>query len=104
MSRFTLGPKVERDLDEIWDYIAIERHHPVAADRQIEMLYAKFRLLADNPLLGETREDLGKNLRAFVARPYLILYRVKKDGVGIFQVVHSARDIQAVVRRPENEP
>lgn len=103
MSRFTLDADVYQDLRGIWRYIAIEKERPGAADRQIEMLDAKFALLAANPLLGEPREDLGEDVRAFVARPYVILYRPSEHGVAIYRVIHSARDIQAVVRRPRGE-
>ena len=104
MSRFTLDPSVRTDLDEIWDYIGIENNSPVAAARQIEILFERFTLLARQPLLGQARDDLAKGLRAFVVRPFVILYRTKLDGVEIVQVVHSARDIYAVLRHKDAEP
>lgn len=99
MSRFTLDPDVSKDLDEIWDYIGIRKKRPAAASRQIEVLYEKFRLLAANPFLGEARDDLAKDIRAFVVRPYLVLHRPQTDGIEVVQVVHSARDLNAVFRR-----
>ena len=99
MSRFALARDVRTDLDEIWNYIAIENNSPAAANRQIDLLYQKFAFLAAHPLIGEARDDLGPNLRALVVRPYLVLYRAKSYGIEVAQVVHSARDINAVVRR-----
>jgi toxin ParE1/3/4 len=99
MSRFTLDPAVRDDLDEIWDFIGIHGNNPAAATRQIETLYETFVLLATQPLLGQTREDLGEDLRAFAVRPFVVLYRPKSHGVEVVQVVHSARDIRAVLRR-----
>ncbi|HLA85317.1 MAG TPA: type II toxin-antitoxin system RelE/ParE family toxin [Thermoguttaceae bacterium] len=104
MSRFTLDPRVRVDLDEIWDYIGIENNNPVAASRQIEVLYEKFLLLANEPLLGQLREDLGKNLRAFVARPFVVLYRPTVHGIEVVQVVHFARDVYTVLRHAKTEP
>ncbi len=101
MSRFTLDREVRRDLDEIWNFIGIERGNPTAARRLIERLFGAFSSLARQPHLGERREDLGANVRAFVVRPYLVLYHPKPGGVQIAQVVHSARDIQAVARTKE---
>ncbi|NQU21436.1 MAG: type II toxin-antitoxin system RelE/ParE family toxin [Candidatus Nealsonbacteria bacterium] len=98
MSRFTFDTDVRADLDAIWDYIAVENQSPVAASNQIEVLYDKFSLLATQPFLGEAREDLGKNVRMFVVRPYVILYRPKDHGIKVAQVVHSAQDIYAVFR------
>jgi len=99
MSRFTLDRDVPGDLDEIWNYVGIEKNNPTAAIRQIEMLREKFLLLAKHPLLGELREDFGADVRTLVAERYLILYRAKSYGVEIIQVVHSARDFSVAIRR-----
>ena len=77
---------------------------PAAAIRQIEILYDKFALLATHPLLGELRRSSGLEVRMFVAGHYLILYRAKDYGVEIVQVVHSARDVEVVVRRKPQNP
>ncbi|MBU4273044.1 MAG: type II toxin-antitoxin system RelE/ParE family toxin [Planctomycetes bacterium] len=98
MSRFTLAPEVRRDLDAIWDYIGVEKCSPAAAQHVVERLFEAFSSLATQPLLGEQREDLGANIRAFVVRPYVVLYRPLADGAQIAQVVHSARDIQVIAR------
>jgi toxin ParE1/3/4 len=98
VSRFTLEPDVRQDLDDIWDYIGIEKGNPTAAQRVIERLFDAFSILSRQPLLGEGREDLGANVRAFVVRPYAVLYRPQANGVQIAQVVHSARDIHAIAR------
>jgi toxin ParE1/3/4 len=104
VSHFTLDPGVRKDLDEIWDYIGIQNHSPAVALRQIELLYEKFSLLAAQPLLGEARDDLAENVRSFVARPFVILYRPKSGGIEVVQVVHSARDIHVAFRRRKPPP
>ena len=98
MSRFTLVPEVRQDLDEIWNYIGIEKSNPTAAQHLVDRLFEAFSTLAQQPLLGQQREDLGANVRAFVVRPYVVLYCSQANGVQIAQVVHSARDIQAIAR------
>jgi toxin ParE1/3/4 len=98
MSRFILVPEVRQDLDEIWNYIGIDKGNPVAAQHLIERLFEAFSILARQPLLGEQREDLGTNVRAFVVQSYVVLYRSHTKGVEIVQVVHSARDIYAIAR------
>jgi toxin ParE1/3/4 len=98
MNEFTLDPAVDHDLAAIWDYIAVANHSPAAANRLMRMLYGKFAMLATQPLMGESREDLGENVRAFVARPYLVLYRPVRNGIEVAQVVHSARDITRAAR------
>ena len=98
MSRFILDPEVRKDLDEIWNYIGIEKGNPTAAQHLTERLFGAFSVLAGQPSLGEEREDLGPNVRAFVVRPYVVLYRPHPSGVQVAQVVHSARDIHAIAR------
>jgi toxin ParE1/3/4 len=93
MSNFRISPRAALDLDEIWIFIGIERQSPDAAFRQVEMIYDKICVLAENPLLGERRIDLGAALRVFSAGNYVIVYRPTVDGIAVARVVHGARDI-----------
>jgi toxin ParE1/3/4 len=102
MSRFILDKEVRQDLDDIWNYIGVQKANPTAARRQVERLFEAFAALARQPLLGELRQDLGTNVRTFAVRPFVILYRPHPSGVQIAQVVHSARDIQAIARTKTN--
>ncbi len=56
MSRYLLASAAESDLDSIWEYIA--RDSVDAADRWIAKLFDAFEVLAVNPAIGHTREDL----------------------------------------------
>lgn len=47
--------------------------------------------------LGPARPDLAPDLRYFVVRKYLILYRQIADGVEIVRVVHGARHLPDLV-------
>jgi toxin ParE1/3/4 len=93
MSQIRISPQAALDLDEIWNFIGIERRSPDAAYRQVEMIYDKFCILAESPLLGERRKDLGAALRVFSAGNYVIVYRPTDDGIAVARVVHGARDI-----------
>ena len=103
MSRYRLDIDVPGDLDAIWDFIGIKNNNPAAAVRQIEMLYEHFAFLASNPLLGELREDFGEGVRAFTARRYYILYRVRGSDIEIIQVVDSVRDFNVAIRRKSRQ-
>lgn len=96
MSRFVVSKRADQDLDGIADYIA--QHNPSAAVRELRRLYDKFALLATQPLLGESRDDLGLDLRGFAAGSYVIFYRPTEDGIEIVGVVHGARNIPATFR------
>jgi plasmid stabilization system protein ParE len=73
-SAFVLTPDAERDLNEIWDYIAAD--NPDAATRVIDTFEAAFRRFAQHPGLGHYREDLAdKRHRFAMVYSYLIVYR-----------------------------
>jgi plasmid stabilization system protein ParE len=98
MSGFTLAPSAERDLETIWHYLAVEQDRRNTALRQIQRLSDTFALLALHPELGQARDDLTEGIRAFVRRPYAVLYRIDATGVRIMQIVHGSRDLRDLFR------
>jgi plasmid stabilization system protein ParE len=54
--KYILSRGAERDLEEIWEYIAQDNID--AADRWIAKLFAAFAMLARSPGLGHNRTDL----------------------------------------------
>ena len=97
MNRVRISRRADADVDGIADYIA--KQNPSAADRVADELLEAFSILGQEPLLGESRHDLGADLRGFVVTPYLILYRALDDGVEVVRVIHGARDIKAVIEQ-----
>lgn len=98
MSKYILTPEADQDLDDIWEYIALDDIE--AADRWDSKLRDAFDLLARNPRAGHTRKDLTDELVLFwpVDR-YLIIYRVQQDAILILAVTQGARDIPSYLRR-----
>lgn len=101
MSRYTIAPLAQADLDGVWEYIGITNDNPDAAWRQIEAIYERLVLLATYPLMGELREDLAPGLRSFVSGSYVIFYQPTNYGIDVFGVIHGARDIPGLFRRGE---
>lgn len=96
MKRLRLAVQAKVDLSGIWDYIGVVKENPAAAHHQLEILYEKCALLAQHPLLGQTRDDLRDGLREFSAGSYVIFYRPDPDGIEVERVIHGARDIRAL--------
>ena len=94
MGTVRLSHLADIDLDEIRDYIA--RDNLRAANNMLDKLFEALETLAKNPELGERREDLGENLRAFVVRPYIIFYHPSADGIHVARVIHGSRDFPAM--------
>ena len=93
MARVTRRPLAAADVLDIWDHIAEDSLDQ--ADRWVDMLDEKFRLLATQPLLGRAREELAPNLRSFPFGRYVIFYTPLHDGIDVVRVLHSARDVDA---------
>ena len=92
MKQYVLGAGAERDLNEIWEFIA--RDSVDAADRWISRLFTTFTTLARNPGVGHKRPDLTKHAVLFwPVEAYVILYRVRNKRVEIVGVTQGARDI-----------
>jgi toxin ParE1/3/4 len=94
VSRCLRTARAEEDLIEIW--LSIAHDNPKAADKLLDHIEAVCALLAENPALGPARPDLVPELRYFVVRKYLILYRQIAD-VEIVRVVHGARYLPDLV-------
>jgi toxin ParE1/3/4 len=97
MKNYRLSERAKKDLRAIWDYIS-ERNLS-AADRTIDGLFSRIRMLAREPLLGEARNDLHPGLRAFVFKNYWILYYPMRSGIEVAGVAHGAQDLETQFRR-----
>jgi toxin ParE1/3/4 len=95
--RYRLTKLAIEDIDSAWSYIAKDR--PSAADRFVERLSRHFALLAENPHIGELRQDLAEGVRQSVVGSYVVLHLPCDDLVQIVRVIHGARDIFAEFRK-----
>lgn len=93
MSRYRKTSRAEQDLLDIWLYIATDNID--AADRVIDQIDAACRTLARSPGLGQSRPELGQDVRSFPVRSYLVFYRKAPPTIQVLRVLHGARDIPA---------
>lgn len=98
MSRYVLGADADRDLDEIWEYIAADNID--AADRWIGRLFDAFDVLAKTPAAGHRRRDLTSHPVLFWAvGAYLIIYRADRKPIEKVAVTQGSRDIPVFLSR-----
>ena len=95
MPRIIRTPRARLDLIDIWIWIAAD--NPAAADRLVDLIDEKLRLLADNPRLGPARPDIAPDLRLFPLRRYLILYREQPEGIEVVRIIHGRRRLAGIV-------
>jgi toxin ParE1/3/4 len=82
------------DLKSIFAYLA--ENDVDSADKLVDELLEKFKLLAENSGLGRKRDEFIVNLRSFPYKRYIIFYFPIENGVEIFRVIHSSRDIETL--------
>jgi len=98
MSRYVLSNEALLELDEIWEYIA--RDDVGAAGRWIEKILDACELLAKNPRVGHTHEEIAdKSILFWPVGNYLIFYRVLGDHIEIVDVTEGHRDVPSFLRR-----
>ena len=80
---------------DIWLGIAVD--NPDAADRVLDRLEARVRILRQWPNSGVACPAVEHEARMLVEHPYVILYRVVGDDVHVVRVLHGARDIDGAL-------
>jgi plasmid stabilization system protein ParE len=95
MSDFVLHPAAYSDLQEIWDYIAVDS--PDAADRLIEAIFNAIRSLIVFPHQGHERPDLTRRPQRFQrVSEYLIVYAPDEKPLLVTAIVHGRRNPRVI--------
>ena len=85
-------PQAERDLIEIWQFIA-DDNEP-AADRLLDRFDRALLTLCDNPQIGRARPKLAPHLRSYPVGKHVVYYRPIERGIEIVRVLSGYLDIQ----------
>jgi toxin ParE1/3/4 len=86
-----------KDLIAIRDWIA-EQSDPSTARAYIDRVSAKVRTLADFPLRGRARPEVGRDIRSLsFERRLVIFYRIEGPDVWVERIVSGARDLEALM-------
>ena len=93
MGRVTRRPLAAVDILDVWDHIAEDSLEQ--ADRWIDNLDEKLKLIATQPLMGRARGELAAGTRSFPFGRYIIFYAPVDGGIDVVRVLHSARDVDA---------
>jgi toxin ParE1/3/4 len=88
--RFTIP--ASQDIEQILDRLA-EQSGLDASDQILASINQRCRRLAQFPMMGRSRPELGWELRSFPVPPYLIFYRPIEDGVEVLRVVSGYQDL-----------
>lgn len=96
--RFVFTEEAEGQLLEILDFLADESES--AAVRVRDAIYDAVSMLAENPGLGHTRQDLtDRPLKFWSIHSYLLVYDPDSRPLTVIAVLHGARDVEKLLKR-----
>jgi toxin ParE1/3/4 len=90
--RLIWAPEADQDLLGIWNYYVAEASAEIA-DKIVQQIFTVARRVSGLPLSGRSRDDLKPGLRAVLAHPYVVFYRLKNGDVEIVRVLHERRNL-----------
>lgn len=93
MAVVKLLPAARKDLDGIADDIAEASGNVEVAAGFVRRVYARCKLQATRPLIGELRPELGPRVRQCFVGNYIVFYEPIENGIRVLRVIHGNRDI-----------
>jgi toxin ParE1/3/4 len=93
VARYTLSPRAEDDLRDIWRSIAPDNER--AADGLLRRLLEKFEFAASHPEMGPRRPELSRTARILIERRYVAVYEPTADGILVVTIVYGPRDVES---------
>jgi len=97
VKRYILSPEAQQDIREIREYLIAEAGLSVSR-HVMRAISTALRLLSDMLGLGHLRHDLtDEPVKFWQVFSYLIVYDHRSRPIGIARVLHSSRDIAAVL-------
>src|SRR5262245_16388347 len=92
MGELRFSPAAARDLEKITEDIEAAAGARVAL-KFVARLRRSLETLANNPLAGRRRANLGTEVRSWAVRPYVTFYRPNGPDAEIIRIVHGRRRI-----------
>jgi toxin ParE1/3/4 len=90
MARVIRSRQAQRDISEIWTYIAQKSED--RADLVLRKINEKLDTCLMFPTSGRRRPRFGKHIRTVSAAGFRIFYEPVDDGILVVRVLHGARD------------
>jgi len=98
MPVFLLSAKALEDLKSIGRY-TLKSWGREQRNLYLSILDESFHLLAEQPQLGSTRDDIRKGYRVYHVRRHLIFYRQKPTEIEIIRILHDRMNVASHLSR-----
>jgi toxin ParE1/3/4 len=94
-SKYTIRESAQADLEEIWLY-TYEEWGTQQADKYLNQLFSRFSWLAENPLIGKSRDDIKAGYYCFPEGMHLVFYIICDKSIDIIGIPHQSMDINHI--------
>lgn len=95
MTRVVFRPEAIIDLQAIALFIAEQSVQ--RAEKTVERLRNRCRILESHPLAGRLPPEIAEGLRSLSERPYVVLYLITGDHAEVVAIIHAMRDLPATL-------
>lgn len=99
MARFDLTGEAEADLAGIADYTAV-RWGKAQAQKYLDVVEARLKQLAKQPLLGRVRDNLAPGLLSFPIESHVAFYLRAEFGIVVLRILHKRQDPHRHIGQP----
>ena len=106
MPKFKLSPAARADLKNIGQHTK-EKWGINQRNRYLAGLDDRFQWLADNPMLGRSRDEVKEGYRSFNEGSHAIFYRVAGSDIEIVGIPHQSMDVEqhlSMEKNPKENP
>jgi toxin ParE1/3/4 len=93
MLSIRLSPLARADLDEIWGY-TVKRWDVAQAESYMRGLDGSMKLLAENPRMGRSIDDVRVGYFKFPSASHLLVYRLRPGVIEVMRVLHKSMDVE----------
>ncbi len=99
MARYRIAAPAVGDLHQISDYYAREASEGLA-NQQLDRLYQRFLLLAEQPYMGVARPEFDPEIRSHAVpnTRFIIFYFARRYGIEVARVIHGSRELIRLFR------
>ena len=99
MRQVQISRAAERDLDDVWQFIATESGNVNTALSVVTSITDAFALLAQLPGAGTLRAEFGSEVHGFPVGNYIIYYLIIAGGIDVLAVAHGAQDVERILEK-----
>lgn len=92
MTNYRVTPRARDDLKNIGRYTE-QKWGKLQRNKYLKQLESRFEWLAENPLLGRGRSDIGEGFYSYPQAEHIVFYRCRLEVIEIIGVLHQEMDV-----------